>query len=60
MCNTVIMFLSDNGGRSIDPFYWLPDHPANDQMPGAVNRYQFLGRNRSWAQDSPFRGMVLF
>ena len=48
--NTVVMFLSDNGG--------CPEEPGgrdDTQQPGIVSTYTAVGPSWGWAQNTPFR-----
>src|SRR4029453_536718 len=48
--NTVIMFLSDNGGCTEEP-----GGRDDTQQPGIVNTYTAVGPAWGWAQNTPFR-----
>lgn len=48
--NTIIMFLSDNGGCSEEP-----GGRDDKQQPGIVSTYTAVGPSWGWAQNSPFR-----
>jgi arylsulfatase len=58
--NTLVMFLSDNGGCASYPAYGDPKvaaaHAAyNRELPGGKNTYDFCGPGWGWAQCAPFR-----
>lgn len=48
--NTVVMFLSDNGGCTEEP-----GGRDDTQQPGIVNTYTAVGPAWGWAQNTPFR-----
>ena len=48
--NTVVMFLSDNGGCSEEP-----GGRDDKQEPGIVSTYTAVGPSWGWAQNAPFR-----
>jgi arylsulfatase A-like enzyme len=54
--NTVVLFLSDNGGCASLPVD-LEDWRAynGDRLPGANETYDFCGPGWGWAQSAPFR-----
>ncbi|MDP7016546.1 MAG: arylsulfatase [Pirellulaceae bacterium] len=58
--NTLVLFLSDNGGCASYPAYndaeTAAGHRAyNKQLPGGVDTYDFCGPGWGWAQCTPFR-----
>lgn len=58
--NTIVMFLSDNGGCASYPAYGDPKvaagHAAyNKELPGGKNTYDFCAPGWGWAQCAPFR-----
>lgn len=58
--NTVVMFLSDNGGCASHVGYadeeQRREHAAyNAELPGGVDTHDYVGPNWGWAQNAPFR-----
>ncbi len=58
--NTLVMFLSDNGGCASFPGYQDDDQRAgrlayNQELPGGVDTYDFVAPGWGWAQCAPFR-----
>lgn len=58
--NTLVMFLSDNGGCASFPGYSDEKQGAgraayNKELPGGVNTYAFVAPGWGWAQCTPFR-----
>lgn len=58
--NTLVMFLSDNGGCASFPGYSDEKQRAgrlayNKELPGGVNTYAFVAPGWGWAQCTPFR-----
>jgi arylsulfatase A-like enzyme len=58
--NTVVMFLSDNGGCASHSGYFQEDirkaHEAyNHELPGSVDTYDYVAPGWGWAQNAPFR-----
>ena len=58
--NTLVMFLSDNGGCASYPPYGKPDvarrwAEANQELPGGIDTYDFCAPGWGWAQCTPFR-----
>ncbi|MCH2211222.1 MAG: arylsulfatase [Fuerstiella sp.] len=58
--NTLVMFLSDNGGCASYPGYWNNDERLareayNTSLPGGSNTYDFVAPGWGWAQCAPFR-----
>jgi len=58
--NTVVIFLSDNGGCASHSGYQREDvrkaHEAyNQELPGSVDTYDYVAQGWGWAQNTPFR-----
>lgn len=58
--NTLVMFLSDNGGCASFPGYSDEKQRAgrveyNKELPGGINTYDFVAPGWGWAQCTPFR-----
>ncbi len=58
--NTLVMFLSDNGGCASYPGYWDRDlrmarDAYNVDLPGGPHTYDFPAPGWGWAQCAPFR-----
>ena len=58
--NTLVMFLSDNGGCASYPPYGKPEVAAgwaiaNQELPGGIDTYDFVAPGWGWAQCTPFR-----
>ena len=58
--NTLIMFLSDNGGCASFPGYSdekqrIGREAYNTELPGGINTYDFVAPGWGWAQCTPFR-----
>jgi len=58
--NTLVMFLSDNGGCASYPPYGNPEvaagwAAANQELPGGIDTYDFVAPGWGWAQCTPFR-----
>lgn len=58
--NTLVVFLSDNGGCASFPGYSDEKQQAgrlayNKELPGGVNTYAFVAPGWGWAQCTPFR-----
>ncbi len=52
--NTIVMFLSDNGGCAEEPGgSKLQRHPVDD--PGSASTYMTVGPSWGWAQNAPFK-----
>ncbi len=52
---TLVMFLSDNGGCATDTESKVPTDPHNFELPGDINSYSSVGPGWGWAQNTPFR-----
>lgn len=58
--NTIVIFLSDNGGCASHSGYFQPEikkgHEAyNRELPGSVDTYDYVAQGWGWAQNAPFR-----
>jgi arylsulfatase A-like enzyme len=58
--NTVVMFLSDNGGCASHSGYFHEEvrkaHEAyNHELPGSGDTYDYVAQGWGWAQNAPFR-----
>lgn len=58
--NTIVMFLSDNGGCASHSGYFDEEirkgHEAyNKKLPGDVDTYDYVAQGWGWAQNAPFR-----
>jgi len=58
--NTLVMFLSDNGGCASFPGYSdekqrIGRIDYNKELPGGINTYDFVAPGWGWAQCTPFR-----
>jgi len=55
--NTVVMFLSDNGGcASLPAEAKMAEYRQyNRKLPGPITTYEFCGPGWGWAQNTPFR-----
>ncbi len=58
--NTLVLFLSDNGGCASFPGYSDARRRAgreayNKELPGGINTYDFVAPGWGWAQCTPFR-----
>ncbi len=53
--NTVVMFLSDNGGCATLPDDQQGMKEYNQKLPGSADTYDFCGPGWGWAQCTPFR-----
>jgi len=58
--NTLVMFLSDNGGCATFPGYSDEKRRAgreayNQELPGGIDTYDFVAPGWGWAQSAPFR-----
>lgn len=58
--NTIVMFLSDNGGCASYPGYWKEStrkarEAYNSEPVGGINTYDFVAPGWGWAQCAPFR-----
>lgn len=58
--NTIVMFLSDNGGCASHSGYFHEEvrkgHEAyNKELPGGVDTYDYVAQGWGWAQNAPFR-----
>ncbi len=58
--NTIVMFLSDNGGCASLPGYWKESkrkarQEYNRELPGGIDTYDFVAPGWGWAQCTPFR-----
>ena len=54
--NTVVFFISDNGGCAGGPEYGEPYLKFNEAIPVGDGRgYEFVGPGWGWAQNAPFR-----
>ncbi len=53
--NTLVMFLSDNGGCATLPDELDGMREYNRELPGPKNTYDFCGPGWGWAQCTPFR-----
>lgn len=58
--NTLVLFLSDNGGCASHSGYYDEEireaHQAyNKELPGGVDTYDYVAQGWGWAQNAPFR-----
>jgi len=58
--NTLVIFLSDNGGCASHVGYsneeaWQTYVEYNQAAPGSIDTFEYVGPNWGWAQNSPFR-----
>ncbi len=58
--NTVVIFLSDNGGCASHSGYKREDvrkahEDYNKELPGSVDTYDYVAQGWGWAQNAPFR-----
>ena len=58
--NTIVIFLSDNGGCASHSGYWDPEikkghEDYNRELPGGVDTYDYVAQGWGWAQNAPFR-----
>jgi len=58
--NTLVMFLSDNGGCATLPADREGMQAYNRSLPGGADTYDFVGPGWGWAQNTPFRRYKTF